>query len=233
MGRKRCEPGWNEFSGSKWKCSVPDSQATECEGVPAGELPERLRPADAQCLCDEQLRRGRRSIAENLPTTGEDQSERCPEPRGRPGRDADRASLGSSRGVAAKTSHHQSDRIVPVDGAAGGAQRKALARRKSAATLDGYRTPGSRKTLSPDQGLSRNAVAEGAFESVAHSAEGGPSRRSRLNMVAGRLTVLNIESRCNQLKLGHPPQIHRSKLTNCGVLNVLFQNWSRIKLIQV
>jgi hypothetical protein len=26
-----------------------------------------------------------------------------------------------------------------------------------------------------------------------------------LNLVAGRLTVPNIESRCNQLKLGHPP----------------------------
>jgi hypothetical protein len=25
-----------------------------------------------------------------------------------------------------------------------------------------------------------------------------------LNLVAGRLTVPNIESRCNQLKLGHP-----------------------------
>jgi len=38
------------------------------------------------------------------------------------------------------------------------------------------------------------------------SAEGGGSDcRSRLNLVAGRLTVPNIESRCNQLKLGHPP----------------------------
>jgi hypothetical protein len=26
-----------------------------------------------------------------------------------------------------------------------------------------------------------------------------------LNSVAGRLTVPNIQSRCNQLKLGHPP----------------------------
>jgi hypothetical protein len=26
-----------------------------------------------------------------------------------------------------------------------------------------------------------------------------------LNLVADRLTVPNIESRCNQLKLGHPP----------------------------
>src|SRR6201982_4129543 len=30
-------------------------------------------------------------------------------------------------------------------------------------------------------------------------------RRSRLNLVAGRFTVPNVESRCNQLKLGHPP----------------------------
>ncbi len=43
------------------------------------------------------------------------------------------------------------------------------------------------------------------LESVAHSAEGGPDSKSRLNLVAGRLTVPNIESRCNQLKLGHPP----------------------------
>jgi hypothetical protein len=51
---------------------------------------------------------------------------------------------------------------------------------------------------------SRNLVAEGTPESVAPSAEGGPSR-SCLNLVRGRLTVPNIESRCNQLKLGHPP----------------------------
>src|SRR4029434_7166317 len=41
-------------------------------------------------------------------------------------------------------------------------------------------------------------------ESVAPSAEGGPDSRSCLNLVRGRLTVPNIESRCNQLKLGHP-----------------------------
>jgi hypothetical protein len=33
-------------------------------------------------------------------------------------------------------SHHQPNRIVPVDGAAGGSKRKALARRKSATALD-------------------------------------------------------------------------------------------------
>jgi hypothetical protein len=48
-------------------------------------------------------------------------------------------------------------------------------------------------------------LAEGMPESVTHSAEGGPDSRSRLNLVARRLTVPNIESRCNQLKLGHPP----------------------------
>ena len=46
-------------------------------------------------------------------------------------------------------------------------------------------------------------VAEGAPKSVAYSAEGGQDN-SRLNLVAGRLSVPNIDSRCNQLKLGHP-----------------------------
>src|SRR5215510_5001437 len=32
--------------------------------------------------------------------------------------------------------------------------------------------------------------------------------RSRLNVVAGRPTVANIESRCNQPRLGHPPAHH-------------------------
>src|SRR5262249_31097595 len=95
-------------------------------------------------------------------------------------------------------------RIVLVDSAAGGAKREALARRKSAAALDRHRTSGSRETLSTHQGLSRNAVTEGASESVRHSAEGGQDCRSRLNLVAGRLTVPNAESRCNQLELGHP-----------------------------
>ena len=36
--------------------------------------------------------------------------------------------------------------------------------------------------------------------------KGGPGSGSRLNSVAGSLTVPNIESRCNQLKLGHPPR---------------------------
>jgi hypothetical protein len=49
----------------------------------------------------------------------------------------------------------------------------------------------------------------GTPESVAHSAEGGPDNRSRLNLVAARLTVPNIESRCNQLKLGHPLRFER------------------------
>jgi hypothetical protein len=40
---------------------------------------------------------------------------------------ADGASLGYRSGVAAETGHRQSDRIVPVDGAAGGAKREALA----------------------------------------------------------------------------------------------------------
>jgi hypothetical protein len=40
MDRKRYEPVWNVFSVDKWRCSVArftDSQATECEGVPAPE----------------------------------------------------------------------------------------------------------------------------------------------------------------------------------------------------
>ena len=96
------------------------------------------------------------------------------------------------------------DRIVLVDGAAGGAQRKTLARRQSAAALDRYRTAGSREEVPTHQRLSRNLVAEGKTESVAHSAEGGQSHSSRLNSVARRPKVPNYESRCNQLKLGHP-----------------------------
>src|ERR1700730_12477799 len=193
MDRKRYEPVWN---------------TTECEGVPARELPERLRSADAQCLRDEQLRGGQRGVAENLPATGEDQSERCPEPGGRAGRNADGASLGYRSGVASETGHHQPDRIVSVHGAAGGSQRKALARRRPAAALDRHRTLRSREKVPTHQRISRNLVAEGTPESVAPSAEGGPDSRSCLNLVAGRLTVPNIESRCNQLKLGHPRRIN-------------------------
>ena len=54
--------------------------------------------------------------------------------------DADGPSLRYRRGVAAETGHHQPDRIVPIDGAAGSAKRKALARRRSAAALDRHRT---------------------------------------------------------------------------------------------
>src|ERR1700726_1238579 len=206
--------GWIESAASRrgtcfrrpsGSAALPDSQAAECEGVPAGELPERLRSADAQCVRDEQLRGGQRGVAENLPTTGKDQSERCPEPGGRVRRNADGASLGCRSGVAAETGHHQPDRIVLVDGAAGGAKRKAMARRKSAAALDRHRTLGSREEVPTYQRLSRNLVAEGTPESAAHSAERGPGSRSRLNLGVGRLTVPNIESRCNQLKLGHPP----------------------------
>jgi hypothetical protein len=99
---------------------------------------------------------------------------------------------------------HQPERIVSVHGAAGGSQRKALARRRSAAALDRHRALGSREKVPTHQRLSRNLVAEGTLESVAPSAEGGPDSRSCLNLVVGRLTVPNIESRCNQLKLGHP-----------------------------
>src|SRR5438445_12549428 len=182
----------------------------ECEGVPARELPERLRSADAKCLRDEQLRGGQRGVAENLPATGKDQSERCPEPGGRAGRNADGASLGYRSGVAAETGHHQPDRIVSVHRAAGGAQRKALARRRSAAALDRHRTLGSREKVPTHQRISRNPVAEGTLESVAPPAEGGPDNRSCLNLVVSRPTVQNIESRCNQLKLGHPPSAIRS-----------------------
>jgi putative transposase len=50
------------------------------------------------------------AVAENLPATGADQPERCPEPGGRAGRNADRASLGYWSSVAAETSHHQPHR---------------------------------------------------------------------------------------------------------------------------
>ena len=146
------------------------------------------------------------ALQENLSATGADQSDRCPKPGGRPGRNADRASVGCGSGVTAETVHDQSHRIVSFHGAEGGTQRKALARRKSAAALDCHRTPGSGETLSTHQGLSRNAVAEGTPEPVAHSAEGGPDTRSRLNSLEGRSKVPNIESRCDQLKLGHPPR---------------------------
>src|SRR5215469_16368161 len=45
----------------------------------------------------------------------------------------------------------------------------------------------------------RNSVAERALESLAYSAEGDPDPGSRLKLFAGRLTVPNIESRCDQL----------------------------------
>src|SRR5215470_2287693 len=40
------------------------------------------------------------------------------------------------------------------------------------------------------------------------------NRRSRLNLVAGRISVPNIESRCNQLKLGDPPEDPITEETN-------------------
>src|SRR5580698_8803016 len=168
------------FRGPSGSAALPDSQAAECEGVPAGELPERLRSADAQCVRDEQLHGGQRGVAENLSATEKNQSERCPELGGRAGRNADRASLEYRNGVTSKTGHHQSDRIVLIDGAAGGAQRKALARRRSAAALDRHRTLGSREKVSTHQGISRNPFAEGTPESVAPSAEGGPDTGSCL-----------------------------------------------------
>src|ERR1700719_658831 len=99
----RCGTCIRRTSGST---ALPDSQAAECEGVPARELPERLRSADAQCVRDEQLRGGQRGVAENLPPTGKNQSKRCPEPGGRAGRNADGASLGYRSGVASETGHH-------------------------------------------------------------------------------------------------------------------------------
>src|SRR5215468_743809 len=64
--------GGTSFRGASRSAALPDSQATECEGVSAGELPERLRPADAQRVCDEQLRGRQSSVGENLPTVGTD-----------------------------------------------------------------------------------------------------------------------------------------------------------------
>jgi putative transposase len=51
-------------------------------------LPEncqKQRSADAQCVRDEQLCGGQRGVAENLPATRADQSERCPQPGGKEG----------------------------------------------------------------------------------------------------------------------------------------------------
>jgi len=80
-------------------------------------------------------------------------SERCPQPGGRAGRNADGTSLGCGSGVAAETDHHQPDRIVLVDGAAGGTERKVLARRRSAAELDRHRPFGSIEKVSAHQRL--------------------------------------------------------------------------------
>src|SRR2546422_6146285 len=102
------------------------------------------------------------------------------------------------------------------NGMGNGAWRSGASRR-SAAALDRHRTPGSREEVPTHQRLSRNPVAEGTPKSVAPSAEGGSDRRSRLNLVAGRLTVPNIESRCNQLKLGHPRKLCPK---NCAIQGV-------------
>jgi hypothetical protein len=193
------------FRGWRGSAALPDSQAEECEGVSAGELPEGLRPTDAQCLCDEQLHGGQSGVGENLSATRTDQSECGKKSRGGVGRDADRTSLGYWSGIAAKISDHQPDRIVFVDSATCGTKRKALARRKSAAALDRYRALGGGETIPPHQRLSRTLVAEGTLESFPYSTEGGANLRSRLNSLEGRFKVPNIESRCNQLKLGHPP----------------------------
>jgi len=204
---------WIESTARRWgtgfRCpsgsaALPDSQAAEWKGVPAGELPARLRSAHAQGVRDEQLRGSQRGVAENLPPTETDQSERGPELGGRAGRNTDGASLGCRSGVTSETSHHQSDRIVLVDGATGSAQRKTLARRKLAATLDRHRATGRREEVSTHQRLSRNPVAEGTPESIAPSAAGGPNRRSGLNLIRGKFTVPNNTSRRNQLKFGHP-----------------------------
>src|SRR5258708_3891703 len=80
---RRCGTCIRRTSGS---AALPDSQAAECEGVPAEDLPERLRSADAQCLRDEQLRGGKRGVAENLPTTGKKQIKGCAAARGTAGR---------------------------------------------------------------------------------------------------------------------------------------------------
>ena len=54
---------------------------------------------------------------------------------------------------------------------------------RGTAALDRHRTSGSREEVPTHQRLSRNLVAEGTLESVAHSAEGGPDSRSCLNLV--------------------------------------------------
>ena len=69
--------------------------------------------------------------------------QRCPQLGRSAGRNTDGASLGYRSGVATETGHQQSDRIVLVDGAVGGTQRKTLARRKSATALDGHWAFGS------------------------------------------------------------------------------------------
>jgi len=154
--------------------------------------------------------RGQRGVTENLPSTGEDQSEQCPEPRGRAGRNADGAWLGYRSGIASETGYYQPDRIVPVHGAAGGAQCKTLARRRSAAALDRHRTLGSREKVSQRQRLSRTLVAEGTLESVAYSAEGGPGRSRLSTAVRVRLAERHsIEVSVNSLA-GKSVNIRRS-----------------------
>jgi hypothetical protein len=165
------------------------------------------------------------------------QSECGKKSRGRAGRDADGASFGYWRGIAAQTSDHQPDRIVFVDGATRGTKRKALARRKSAAALDCYRALGGGETIPTHQRLSRTLVAEGTLESFTYSTEGGANLRSRLNSPEGRFTVPNIESRCNQLKLGHPHQIRggakigtMDKELSVGQQKVLFDREATLEL---
>src|SRR5262249_11938010 len=151
------------------------TQASQCEGVPVGD-----------CQKDYDWRMHNAELG------------------GRTGRDADGAPFRRRSGVTEKTGHHQSCRIVSFDGAAGGAQRKTLARRQSAAALDRYGPAGSGEEIPTHQGLSRTSVAERTSECIEHSAEGGQDRRSRLNLVVWRLKVPNVESRCNRLIWNDP-----------------------------
>jgi len=116
------------------------------------------------------------------------------------GRNADGASLGCRRGVASETGHHQSDRIVlsTVQRVARNVKRWREGDQPLRWTATGLLE--AEKKFRRIKGYQEILLPEGTLESVAHSAEGGPDSRSRLNFVVGRLTVPNIESRCNQLK---------------------------------
>ena len=150
--------------GSGLDPALPDSQAAQRPGSPAGKTPAGGEQGVAECLRHDRIRR--RQARAGTAASGVDGSEsECrPQPGGRPGGDPHGSPSASASQAPPHFGHHQCDRVRLLDCGDGLPQCETLACGGPNRALGGIGSAGRRASVPKSTRLSRDPAAHGFLD---------------------------------------------------------------------